>query len=190
MNIGGQAELIRSLRGLRRKAFEAAAAEVMEPHVRPVAESVRGMLSLNRSVDTGALLQSIGAVVRVYPRKQRIAAYIGPQSGHTKQDDTGKVRDPVRYAHLVEFGAAPHKINRWNRAGKKRTINHPGMRGQPFMRPAWDAKKHGLLESIGADLGNIVERIAAEVANVPAKASGGAPGRTFRQGAGGKWVAA
>lgn len=42
----------------------------------------------------------------------------------------------VRYAHLVEFGTAPH-INGGKYAGTK----HPGAKAQPFFFPAYRAQK-------------------------------------------------
>ncbi len=52
------------------------------------------------------------------------------------------------YAPFVEFGTKPHKISAKNKKaltffvnGKKvtvRSVNHPGTRAQPFVRPAFD----------------------------------------------------
>lgn len=42
----------------------------------------------------------------------------------------------VRYAHLVEFGTAPH-IN----GGKYAGTEHPGAKAQPFFYPAYRANK-------------------------------------------------
>lgn len=44
--------------------------------------------------------------------------------------------DLVRYAHLVEFGTAPH-INGGKFAGSR----HPGAQPKPFFFPAWRANK-------------------------------------------------
>lgn len=40
----------------------------------------------------------------------------------------------VRYAHLVEFGAAPHVAG-----GKFKGAQHPGMRAEPFFWPSYRA---------------------------------------------------
>lgn len=42
----------------------------------------------------------------------------------------------VRYAHLVEFGAAPHKAG-----GKFEGADHPGAKAQPFFYPGYRALK-------------------------------------------------
>lgn len=57
-------------------------------------------------------------------------------------------RNARRYAHLVEFGAAPHTVGKLSRLKKKGRraaaqfgIMHPGHAPRPFMRPAWDTKQ-------------------------------------------------
>ena len=40
----------------------------------------------------------------------------------------------VRYAHIVEYGSAPHK-----NAGKFAGSQHPGTKAQPYFWPAWRA---------------------------------------------------
>lgn len=55
------------------------------------------------------------------------------------------------YAHMVEFGTAGHKIN-----AKKGSllaigvpsVQHPGARAKPFMRPALDARAGASLEAM------------------------------------------
>ena len=57
------------------------------------------------------------------------------------------------YAHMVEFGTARHWIKPSKRkslffAGIMReTIDHPGARPQPFMRPAFDEGTQGAIEA-------------------------------------------
>ena len=57
-------------------------------------------------------------------------------------------RNPRRYAHLVEFGVAPHAVGKGSKLKKRgrtkanqRGIMHPGHAPRPFMRPAWDTKQ-------------------------------------------------
>ena len=67
----------------------------------------------------------------------------------------GKARDGKRsaraYAHFVEFGTKPHYMDKGSInvlfKGSKAKITrkgkiHPGAKAKPFMRPAFDAKKH------------------------------------------------
>lgn len=57
-------------------------------------------------------------------------------------------RSARRYAHLVEYGVAPHAVGKGSKLKKRgRTeanqtgIMHPGQAPRPFMRPAWDTKQ-------------------------------------------------
>lgn len=61
----------------------------------------------------------------------------------------------VRHGHLVEFGTKPHKI----KIGKI-TINHPGAKKQPFMRPAFDAQGDKSVDVITTQLRDAVEKEA------------------------------
>ena len=68
--------------------------------------------------------------------------------GQKRGQDIGEAGDPdlsvritagddfARYAHIVEFGSAPH-INGGQFAGTQ----HPGTRAQPFFYPTWRANR-------------------------------------------------
>lgn len=58
------------------------------------------------------------------------------------------LRDPVKYAHLVEYGTKPHKLGKGSKLrrsrrkddlmqGGQRGGSHPGSRAQPFINPAY-----------------------------------------------------
>lgn len=86
------------------------------------------------------LHRSIAVGTKLTPRQSRL---------HKKSPDksfaeafVGVTEDANAYAHLVEFG----------------TVNTAP---QPFMRPAWDATKDQVLDSIKKDLGNEIEKSAA-----------------------------
>lgn len=75
------------------------------------------------------------------------------------------------YAHLVEYGTRPHKILPKTQGGamqfggiQTRSVDHPGTRARPFMRPAVDAK---FREAIDAVQAKIRQRLAANGLNVP-----------------------
>lgn len=67
----------------------------------------------------------------------------------------GLERIPTKYAHLVEYGAAPHTIGRGDitsdillqngRSYKSTGKMHPGAKPKPFLRPAWDENKTKIL---------------------------------------------
>ena len=50
----------------------------------------------------------------------------------------------ARYiAHLVEFGTAPHRQDNF-----KGGFDHPGAKAQPFFRPAFDAEREHVLQTL------------------------------------------
>ena len=77
----------------------------------------------------------------------------------------------VFYAHMFEFGARPHVIRPRRKKSLQLggnfvagTVMHPGMQGQPFMRPAADAEQSAAVAAIAA---KIRERLAKLGMNAP-----------------------
>ena len=80
-----------------------------------------------------------------------------------KQPLSWLVVSPAWYSHLVEYGTSPHTMPRKSKTGKRMMfpgtgpsfgtrvmtdhVDHPGIRQQPFMRPAAD-KAEQFLEQI------------------------------------------
>lgn len=92
----------------------------------------------------GDVEKSIGVIPgRGQGRGQQV--YIGPRRG-------GRYKGYV--GHLLEYGTTPHIIKAKAAGGVlhlyggqfAEQVEHPGMAAQPFMRPAYDAKKD---EAIG-----------------------------------------
>jgi cellobiose-specific phosphotransferase system component IIB len=115
--------------------------------------------------DTKLLAASIGSVVKVY-RQQTAFLAIGPRTkfkSKKREKLLGKKanRDPVKYAHLIEFGVQPHTIegNPFlyipDYAGgimRVRSVDHPGFKARPFLRPAFDKHKNGALRAMAAEV--------------------------------------
>jgi len=99
---------------------------------------------------TGQLRRSIGSRMKTY--RGTVVAIVGPRRGFREELTTpgGKkvIRDPVKYAHLYEFGSfrqAPH----------------------PFMTRAWNANRAQVSGIIKTELAMGIEREAAAVGKVP-----------------------
>lgn len=73
--------------------------------------------------------------------------------------------EAVRYAHLVEFGTAPHSLAKG--ASRKRGrlqdqgVMHPGATAQPFFWPGWRLARNKARRMIRKDLQTAVRRAAA-----------------------------
>ncbi len=148
VRITGTKSLRRVFKQLRRSAQIRAARDAVKAGLSPVNKAAKQ--NAKKVQDTGLLWKSIGA--RVLPRKKTtnknlVVGFVGPRPGKEGMVN-GKKRNPVRYAHLVEFGTKPHKIKpqsgRTLRLGRnlfvRGSVNHPGVTAQPFLRPAFDGR--------------------------------------------------
>lgn len=140
---------------------------------------------------TGALKKSLIVAVKVSPRKGSIRVSYGPKKERIVRDMTtgltGKfqgrmslaarqqykiLRDPTRYAHLVELGTRPHKVRSRNgvllRDTTGRTFGRVvtvSAKPHPFMRPVFDANAAGAISNILAESRRLIEQ---EVRNAAA----------------------
>ena len=113
---------------------------------------------------TGKLRDSIQAT------SGKAAAYSVFRSAGFKASTNEKVtiaagNSDVRYAHLVEFGAAPHKIK--PKAGKvlktgedafAAGVDHPGATAQPFFFPGYRATRRKAQSIIGKAVRDSVKK--------------------------------
>lgn len=158
----GFAELEEQLGGISEAAGKGALRRSLKKAAEPMAELARSKVPVGK----GDLAQSIAVSVKLAKRqagmhrkmfrndKASVEMFLGPSY------DLGA---GGRHGHLVEFGTAPH-INKGQFAGTK----HPGTAPQPFMRPAWDADQVKLLDRIGQ---NMWEEIQKSIKRAGAKSA-------------------
>ena len=103
--------------------------------------------------DTGSLRKSLGQRVKTYRRDGTVVSIVGARS-RSYETDKGR-RNPAFYAHLVEFGTAPHKLGGGT---------HPGAQAHPFMRPAWDTASPEAKRAVIAKMQQVLEREAQKEA--------------------------
>lgn len=136
--IAGEKELMKLFEelpnALTEKVLQRAGAEALAPVIGE-ARSIVG----RHSVDRGDLLANLivstrlsGRQRRLYRRKGLVMVYAGPTT------------PSAAHAHLIEFGTA----DRYTKAGAYKGRVVP----EPFMRPAWDAKKDQVLKIMRAEL--------------------------------------
>ncbi len=130
---------------LIKKAMEQGADDVVEMMKRQVA------------VDSGELRDSIGWTWGTAPKySQRIGSLNSTDGRLTITIYAGNSK--VRYAHLVEFGSAPH-IN----GGMFKGSFNPGAKQQPFFFVSWRAKRR----SVRARVSRAITKAAKQVASGP-----------------------
>src|SRR5688572_2776800 len=118
----------------------------------PVADTARALAPDDPETGGYDLRNSIAVSTKLSAR-QRKAKRRAIKSGDAEKSfaEIYAGAGPLPQAHLQEFG----------------TVNHPP---QPFLRPAWDQHKGGVLETIKRDLGGMIIAAAKRVAARRAKA--------------------
>lgn len=130
---------------------------IMRAALRAGAVVVRGEARSRVPRSSGALFRS----VRITTRSQRGQAFASVKAGNAI----------AFYAHMVEFGTRPHRIqaapgSALDVAGNPlRSVEHSGSRPRPFMRPAAEAAFAPAVDAIQA---KIRERLTAQGLNTPA----------------------
>lgn len=101
--------------------------------------------------------------------RQRSHKSIGRKFRVSIRGLTGKLTPGGKVAHLLEGGTRPHTIQahrgavmafRAPSSGFARTVQHPGMRAQPFVRPALDASRPFLKTTFNDAAHRFVQRVA------------------------------
>lgn len=110
-------------------------------------------------VETGADIQS-EAISRAPEDEGNLKNSI--ELDITNNGFAAEVNATAEYAADVEFGTKPHKITAkdggvlaFQKDGKTvfaKSVNHPGTKAQPFLFPAWKAKRPQYLKDMIAEL--------------------------------------
>jgi HK97 gp10 family phage protein len=127
------------------KVVRACLREGVRPYIKEAKQNA------SNADNTGGLSKSIGVL---NTRGDSVGITVGTRRG--KSFKKGYI------AHIVEYGAAPHVISpKKKKKGKvlkfgggfvTGSVNHPGMKQQPFLRPAWETKKAVVKKAIGEAL--------------------------------------
>ena len=154
-NVRGDRETARALRELARFAsvpVNATSRFALKPTLAKAKANVR---ALPLEQETGTLANSL--VIKRDPRSSKLNAVhkVGPDASIEKWTQYG-FRRPVKYAHLIEFGTAPHYQ-------PNRGIMHPGTRPQPWLTPAYFQTRDEVVRRFGSKFGPEIEKRAAKL---------------------------
>lgn len=145
VKLEGLAEIAAALDELPKATGKNILRRILLERAEPIAEAARG----HAPVFQGFLRSSINVSTRLTRRQRK-------RHRKAKPDDVevfiGPGTDPA--AHLQEFGTEHHGP-------------------QPFMRPAWDAEKDGVLEGLKEDLWGEIEKAVSRRAKKLAKGARG-----------------
>lgn len=137
IRVMGDKELARALKML---GSATVVKRVSRKAVRAACQPIRKEMKVKAPRRLGHLKKSIITKMKTYASGV-VAGITGPRS-KVILDDKGKRINPAKYAHLVEYGTAPHVIPGAVIDGRYYpVVQHPGAPAQPFMRPAFVGKK-------------------------------------------------
>jgi HK97 gp10 family phage protein len=133
------------MQGLRQGARNV----ILRKAVRAAAKPVREAVKRHAPRQSGTLAGSISVRIGTNRKTGAVYAVVGPRRGYQRKS-RGEILSygkPTKYAHLVEFGTAPHslvkgdKLARRTKAGRQSGggKGHPGAKAHPFLGPAYRA---------------------------------------------------
>lgn len=120
-------------------------------------------LSIEEKERTNTLANSLTIKKSSRGTKLEQLYQVGPDASVERQTQYG-LRRPVKYAHLLEFGTAPHYQ-------PGRGVVHPGSRPEPFLTPAYFDTRDQVVKRFGDKIGPEMEKRAAKLAAKQAKTS-------------------
>lgn len=157
MAVRGNREVARALRELSQQVsvpLNATSRFALQPTLKAARTK---LLSLDLDDSTGTLASSL-TIKRKPSSKLKPVYQVGPDASKSAMVGIGlqKKRRPVRYAHLLEFGTAPHYQ-------PGRGVVHPGSRAKPFLTPAFHETKGEVVKRFGQKIGPEMEKRAAKL---------------------------
>ena len=164
MTLTGDKELDRAFQQLPDRVQRKVARQAVSAALTPMVKAAKRLAPK----DEGLLKKSIGKKVKTYRNNGVTWGAVGARSGFKTVID-GKVHDPRKIIHLVEFGAKAHVIKPKARKalsvdGQARAIvHHPGTEGTRFMIRAHDQTRGAVLNTLSKKLGSGIEREAKKL---------------------------
>lgn len=150
-SIVGLARLERKLKRMPEIA-KATIKKAMEQGADEIVEMMRSLVAK----DSGDLRDSIGWT---WGKKPKYAQAIAVAKSSLAGDLTITIyagNSKVRYAHLVEFGAAPHVAG-----GMFKGAKHPGTKAQPFFFVSWRANRKTVKSRVRRAITKAAKQVAA-----------------------------
>ena len=138
----GQKELMARLDALHTTRW----GRVVRPAINAALTPINRAAKRNAPKRFGILKKSIGKKVKLYSKNRVVWGAVGVRSGF-KTYIAGRNINPRKYAHIVEFGAKPHRIG---------SRMHPGTPATHFLeralKEAGPASQKALVDSIRKNL--------------------------------------
>lgn len=167
----GLADVRRQMQSLPRKLGESIVRNALYAGAKVIADEARRLAPVRKGKGGGTLKRSLKPQT---DRKGSDRNILVAKVSVTKPSE-GR-RNARAYAHLVEFGTAPHAVGKGSRLksrGKQHAnqhgLMHPGTKPQPFLRPAFDSKKFEALSVITEKIRADIAAAVAEGGKLPSR---------------------
>lgn len=177
MRLGGAAEIEALLRKLPEKVAKKVVVSSLRQGGGVIAKQAKANLAANGSIVTGALAAAVKTITVRNPTMGAAQVKVGVvgkkmnvvRPGETKPRRVG----PGTVAKWVEFGTGEHRIEAegktlaWSAGGSAvfaRSVDHPGAKAKPFIRPAVDTKGSAAAQKVVAAAAKGIAREAGKLA--------------------------
>jgi HK97 gp10 family phage protein len=177
MRLQGAAEVEALLRKLPDKVAKKVVVSSLRQGGNVIVKQAKANLAGHGSIVTGALAGSIKTITVRNPTMGAAQVKVGVvgkklsvvRPGETKPRRIG----PGTYAKWVEYGAGEHRIEAegktlaWGAGGSTvftRTVDHPGAKAKPFIRPAVDTKGAAAAQKVVSAAAKGIAREAGKLA--------------------------
>lgn len=150
VKVEGLRELDEALGQLSKAAARGVLRRVGLKALQPVAETARNLAPDDPATGGNDLRSSIGVGTKLSRRQAKLARRAVKQGGDKSFVEVYAGAGQIPHAHLQEFGTSRHSA-------------------QPFMRPAWDSNKSGVLDTIKSELGDEIDKTAKRQARRAAR---------------------
>lgn len=149
LKIEGLKPYLKAMQSLKGSAQRRVLRKAITDATKPVLKTAKA----KAPKDSGLLRKSLGRKTVTLKKRATVIGMVGPRTGFKKEvtvrrsarKPSVEIRDPNRYAHLVEFGTS-----------------HSAAR--PFLRPAWDANLSKVKTIMTKRMGKEIEIEAAKAA--------------------------
>lgn len=165
LTISAEITGIKDLMNMLKKFTPAVQRRILRPALNAEGQRVLVQARSNVPVDTKLLKRSLGKRTKTY-KDGRVIVIVGPRRGF-REIHKGRPKNPSNYAHLVEFGAAPHtlKVHSARLAsskGQKFQQMHPGAPAQKPLTRAYQTALNGAAERMASRMAQEIEKLAAK----------------------------
>lgn len=154
LKIDGVEDVEKALAKLGKKVASKVVKTAVRKGSKLILKSARALVP----VETGALKKSLGIKRKIYRRSGVMVDIVGPRKGFEKTGPDGKTRNPVNYAHLVEFGGVVRGVGR---RGKGKLLG--ARKAHSFLRKAYDENNFRALQAIEREAAAGIQRAVREV---------------------------